>query len=249
MSIFKKYNIDRIDKKIFLNELYFPNGKINVKTYTIEIEKTLMDWLRKVMTVFGRNFFFDKDVLYKGKKQQRKESFNNDTEINEDELIDDEVNEVIEGDILILIDQILKCTKEIIHDKIASHNNFIYLPVLQCMGTSALILSIKVYLAYDWENVYEVEIKKTPKICQRVKNIINNVYNFFTRQKQAEGDNYDSSTFETLSNLTDYACSKKILLDMEEDLLKSSDWIPCIRTQYKSKNLPNTRRLFNNIQT
>ena len=25
MSIFKKYNIDHIDKKIFLNELYFPN--------------------------------------------------------------------------------------------------------------------------------------------------------------------------------------------------------------------------------
>ena len=27
MSILKKYNIDHIDQKIFLNELYFPNGK------------------------------------------------------------------------------------------------------------------------------------------------------------------------------------------------------------------------------
>ena len=242
MSIFKKYNIDHVDQKIFLNELYFPNGKINVKTYTKNMEKILMEWLRNIISVNNNYLFFDKDVLYKGKKQERKEPFNNDIDVLEYE-DEDEVDEVIDKEILFLIDQILKCTKEIIHKKIASHKNFVYLPVLQCMGTSAFILSIKVYLAYDWDNVNEIVIKEKPKICQRVKNIINNVYNFFTRQKQveAEGYNYVSSKFKTLSILTDDACSKNILLDMEEDLLKSSDWIPCIKTQYKSENLPNTQ--------
>jgi len=37
-----------------------------------------MEWLRNVVSVINRNLFFDKDVLYKGKKQERKEPFNND---------------------------------------------------------------------------------------------------------------------------------------------------------------------------
>lgn len=242
MSVFKKYNIDHIDKKIFLNELYFPNGKSNVKTYTKNMENILMGWLRNIVSV-NDSLFFDKDVLYKGKKQERKEPFNNDIDVNEYD-DEDEVDEVIDKEILFLIDQILKCTKEIIHKKIASHKNFVDHDRLLCLGTSALILSIKVYLAQDWENVYEKkeeeEEKENPKVCQRVRNILNNIYNFLTQQKDTEGDN-DSSTFGTLSYFTAYHCSKKILLDMEEDLLKSSDWIPCIRTQYKSKNLPNTR--------
>ena len=37
------------------------------------------------------------------------------------------------------------------------------------MGTSAFILSIKVYLAYDWDNVNEIVIKEKPKIYQKGK--------------------------------------------------------------------------------
>ena len=111
MSIFKKYNIDHVDQKIFLNELYFPNGKINVKTYTKNMEKILMEWLRNIISVNNNYLFFDKDVLYKGKKQERKEPFNNDIYINEYE-DKDKVDEVIDKEILFLIDQILKCTKD-----------------------------------------------------------------------------------------------------------------------------------------
>jgi hypothetical protein len=75
------------------------------------MEKILMEWLRNVVSVINRNLFFDKDVLYKGKKQERKEPFNNDIYINEYE-DKDEVDEVIDKEILFLIDQILKCTKD-----------------------------------------------------------------------------------------------------------------------------------------
>ena len=73
------------------------------------MENILMGWLRNVVSVNDRNLFFDKDVLYKGKKQERKEPFNNDIDVNE---YDDEDDEVIDKEILFLIDQILKCTKD-----------------------------------------------------------------------------------------------------------------------------------------
>ena len=41
-----------------------------------------MGWLRNIVSV-NDSLFFDKDVLYKGKKQERKEPFNNDIDVNE----------------------------------------------------------------------------------------------------------------------------------------------------------------------
>jgi len=220
-NVFYEHNIKEVDQTIFKNKLYFPRGRRSARTFTREHEKELMDWLEEVLEEEKkkREFShlsagFGKNTLYKGLKQEMGEKFDNEEDIDEegglylpnDEYLDaDDINEIIDKELSFLIKNILICTKEIIHNKIASNKNFIDVKILQCLGLSALILSIKVYLAYDWEE---------------------NIYSF------KELVNF------TGNDKIGFVCTKKQLLDMEEDLLKTSNGIPCIKNQYNSEHLP-----------
>ena len=220
-NVFYEHDKKKVDKTIFLNKLYFPRGIRKARTFTRDHEKELMDWLEEVLEEEKkkREFShlsagFGKNTLYKGLKQKMGEKFDNEKDIdeegglylsNEEYLDADDINEIIDKELSFLIKNILICTKEIIHNKIASNKNFIDVKILQCLGLSALILSIKVYLAYDWEE---------------------NIYSF------KELVNF------TGNDKIGFACTKKQLLDMEEDLLKTSNGIPCIKNQYNSEHLP-----------
>jgi len=220
-NVFYEHDKKKVDQTIFLNKLYFPRGIRKARTFTRDHEKELMDWLEEVLEEEKkkREFShlsagFGKNTLYKGLKQKMGEKFVNEEDIdeegglylsNEEYLDADDINEIIDKELSFLIKNILICTKEIIHNKIASNKNFIDVKILQCLGLSALILSIKVYLAYDWEE---------------------NIYSF------KELVNF------TGNDKIGFACTKKQLLDMEEDLLKTSNGIPCIKNQYNSEHLP-----------
>ena len=125
MSVFYKYNKNEVEKKIFQNRMYFPNGGDNAVIYTKQYEDKLMEWLERVLTAEDNNYFFNKNVLYKGRKEEQK-GVQFDNKKDTDDVKDHgEINKIIEQDMSFLIENILKCTKEIIHNKIASNKNFI----------------------------------------------------------------------------------------------------------------------------
>ena len=229
-NVFYEHDIKEVDQTIFKNKLYFPRGKKSARTFTRDHERRLLNWLEELLEQEKKkrefsylNTMLNKNILYKGLKQEMGEKFDNEEDIDEEgglylpkkfrrtkskvKYLDaDDINEIIDKELSFLIKNILICAKEIIHNKIASNKNFIDLKILQCLGLSALILSIKVYLAYDWEEMGAVSFKE--------------LVNFTGNDK------------------TGYRCTKKQLLDMEEDLLKTSNGIPCIKNQYNSEHLP-----------
>jgi hypothetical protein len=124
----QRYSYTDLKKRGLLkNKLYFSMEK-NITNYTKKMDDTLFRWLEQVLNKKLR-YNIDRDVFLT--KQDYKEA------------------------VSVLTKGVLRCTKEILYNKIYSNLNIIDKTKLQCMGAASLGLAAKTILEFDWYIEFE----------------------------------------------------------------------------------------------
>ena len=126
-SIFKKYNYNYLKNNttLFENKLYFPKGcKIDI--FNKEMNENLLFFIQTVI------FCRDDDMIFYDKK---------------------ELDILEEKDIEKLDNLVLRCTKELIYNRIRSFYNYVTDESILHLSLVAVELAFKIILGYDHSNI------------------------------------------------------------------------------------------------
>ena len=126
-SIFKKYSYDYLKNNttLFENRLYFPKG-CRIYTYNEEMNENLLFFIQTIILCR------DEDMIFYDKK---------------------ELDILEEKEVEKLDNLVLRCTKELIYNRIRSFYNYVTDESILYLSVVAVELAFKIILGYDHSNI------------------------------------------------------------------------------------------------